>query len=120
MTDENVVELCGEAHEHADRLTKARSAMPEVEKLNALAELLKIFGEATRIRILYALTETEMCVCELAEVLEMTQSAISHQLRILKQAKLVRSRRTGKTVFYALADAHVRSILCAGMEHVEE
>ena len=85
-----------------------------------LAELFKIFGDSTRIRILYVLFEAEVCVCDIAELLGMTQSAISHQLRLLKQAKLVRSRREGKTVYYALADDHVRTILGQGMDHVNE
>ena len=94
--------------------------MPEEEKLYDLAELFKIFGDSTRIRILYVLFEAEMCVCDIAEVLHMTQSAISHQLRLLKQAKLVKNRREGKTVYYALADDHVRTIIFQGMEHIEE
>ena len=94
--------------------------MPEEEKLYDLAELFKIFGDTTRIRILYVLFEAEMCVCDIAEVLSMTQSAISHQLRLLKQAKLVKNRREGKTVYYSLADDHVRTIIDQGMEHIEE
>ena len=85
-----------------------------------LAELFKIFGDSTRIKILYALFESEMCVCDIAQLLNMTQSAISHQLRSLKQSKLVKYRREGKTVFYSLADAHVRTIINQGLEHVEE
>ena len=94
--------------------------MPEEEKLYDLAELFKIFGDSTRIRILYVLFEAEMCVCDIAEVLHMTQSAISHQLRLLKQAKLVKNRREGKTVYYSLADDHVRTIINQSMEHIEE
>ena len=94
--------------------------MLEEEKLYDLAELFKIFGDTTRIRILYVLFEAEMCVCDIAEVLSMTQSAISHQLRLLKQAKLVKNRREGKTVYYSLADDHVRTIIDQGMEHIEE
>lgn len=94
--------------------------MPEEEELNDLAELFKIFGDATRIRILFVLFEAEVCVCDLAETLNMTQSAISHQLRILKDSKLVKFRRDGKIIFYSLDDEHVRNILAMGMEHVEE
>ena len=94
--------------------------MPEEECLYDLAELFKIFGDSTRIRILYVLFEAEMCVCDIAEILNMTQSAISHQLRILKQASLVKSRREGKTVFYMLSDHHIISILNQGLEHIEE
>lgn len=85
-----------------------------------LAELFKVFGDSTRIRILFVLFEAEVCVCDLAKVLNMTQSAISHQLRILKANKLVNSRREGKSVFYSLADGHVRTIIAQGREHIEE
>ena len=85
-----------------------------------LAELFKVFGDSTRIRILFVLFEAEVCVCDLAEALNMTQSAISHQLSILKRNKLVKSRREGKSMFYSLADDHVRTIVSQGMEHIEE
>ena len=101
-------------------LEKVQGDMPDEESLYDLAELFKVFGDTTRIRILYVLFESEMCVCDIAELLNMTQSAISHQLRILKQAHLVRSRRDGKTVFYALDDDHVRTVIGQGMEHIEE
>ena len=94
--------------------------MPSEEELYDLAELFKVFGDSTRIRILYVLFEAEVCVCDLAAALNMTQSAISHQLKILKQSRLVKSRREGKSIFYSLADAHVRTIISQGMEHIEE
>ena len=94
--------------------------MPTEEELYDLAELFKVFGDTTRIRILYVLFEEEMCVCDIAELLNMSQSAISHQLRILKQSRLVRNRREGKTIYYFLADDHVRTIIGQGMEHIEE
>ena len=90
------------------------------EELFDLSELFKVFGDSTRIRILYALNESEVCVCDLAEGLSMTQSAISHQLKILKSSKLVKSRREGKQVFYSLADSHVQTILAQGLDHVRE
>ena len=90
------------------------------EALFDMAELFKVFGDSTRIRILYALFESELCVCDIARLLGLTQSAVSHQLRILKDAKLVRFRREGKSIFYSLDDDHVRSILALGMEHLEE
>ncbi|WP_418565101.1 ArsR/SmtB family transcription factor, partial [Neglectibacter timonensis] len=93
---------------------------PQEETLFDLAELFKVFGDSTRIKILYVLFEAEMCVCDIAQLLGMTQSAISHQLQVLKKSKLVKYRRDGKTVFYSLADDHVRSILDQGMEHVAE
>ena len=88
--------------------------------VNELAELFKIFGDPTRIRILYAMLDTERCVSDIAGLLDMSQSSVSHQLRILKDSKLVKSRREGKLVFYAPDDDHVRAILNMGMEHVRE
>ena len=94
--------------------------LPEADDLYDLAELFKIFGDSTRVRILYALFDRRLCVCELAEALDMTMSAISHQLRVLKQARLVTWRRAGKTVYYALADDHIHLILDQGIEHIRE
>ena len=105
---------------HEEIIAAVHEKMPEEEVLYDLAELFKIFGDTTRIRILYVLFESEMCVGDLARVLGMTQSAISHQLRILKQGKLVRARRDGKALLYALADSHVRLMLDQGMEHIME
>ncbi|MBQ6465336.1 MAG: helix-turn-helix transcriptional regulator [Oscillospiraceae bacterium] len=90
------------------------------EQLMDLAELFKVFGDSTRIRILFVLFEAELCVCDLAAALNMTQSAISHQLNILKRSKLIKSRRQGKSVFYSLADEHVRTIIGQGMDHILE
>ena len=109
---------CNEIHE--DLLKIVNDTMPEETELYDLAELFKVFGDSTRIRILSVLFEAEVCVCDLAKVLNMTQSAISHQLRILKANKLVNSRREGKSVFYSLADGHVRTIIAQGREHIEE
>ena len=109
---------CNEIHE--DLLKIVNNTMPEETELYDLAELFKVFGDSTRIRILFVLFEAEVCVCDLAKVLNMTQSAISHQLRILKANKLVNSRREGKSVFYSLADGHVRTIIAQGREHIEE
>ena len=94
--------------------------MPTEDQMYDLAELSKVFGDSTRIRILYVLFEADVCVCDIAEALNMTQSAISHQLRILKQAKLVSARREGKSVIYSLADDHVRTIIAQGQEHICE
>ena len=116
----NDVEICEDNCIHMDRLEKVREKLPDVDELYDLAELFKVFGDSTRIRILYVLFQSELCVCDLAEVLGMTQSAVSNQLKILKQAKLVTGRREGKSVFYALADDHVRSIIDQGKEHVDE
>ena len=109
---------CNEIHE--DLLKIVNDTMPEETELYDLAELFKVFGDSTRIRILFVLFKAEVCVCDLAKVLNMTQSAISHQLRILKANKLVNSRREGKSVFYSLADGHVRTIIAQGREHIEE
>ena len=100
--------------------SRVLSEMPDEECLYDLAELFKVFGDTTRIRILYVLFEAEMCVCDIAQILNMTQSAISHQLRVLKQARLVRNRRDGKQIYYSLADDHVRTIIGQGMDHIEE
>lgn len=94
--------------------------VPEDKVLYALADLFRVFGDSSRIKILYALHDTELCVQDIAAAVQMSQSAVSHQLRVLKDSKLVRFRREGKTVYYALDDDHVRSILSMGMEHVEE
>lgn len=105
---------------HQDTVEKVQHLLPAEDDLYDLAELFKVFGDSTRIKILYVLFESELCVCDIAQLLGMTQSAVSHQLRILKNSKLVKFRREGKTVFYALDDDHVRSILSLGMEHIEE
>lgn len=114
------LEHCESVEIHEDLLKIVNEKMPEEEELYDLAELFKVFGDSTRIRILFVLFEAEVCVCDLAETLNMTQSAVSHQLRILKQNKLVKSRREGKSVFYSLADSHVRTIIDQGREHIEE
>lgn len=120
MAESREVERCDTTDVHAEIVEQVTEGMPDEEILYDLAELFKIFGDSTRIRILYALFESEMCVCDIAQLLGMTQSAISHQLRCLKQSKLVKYRREGKTVFYSLADAHVRTIFDQGLEHVME
>ncbi len=116
----NEVEHCELPHQHPGFAEMVNSQMPEEDHLYDLAELFKVFGDSTRIRILYLLLESEMCVCDIAQCLSMTQSAISHQLRVLKNADLIRFRREGKTVIYSLADEHVRMILSCGMEHILE
>ena len=111
---DDTVECCDCNEVHEELLKIVNETMPEETELYDLAELFKVFGDSTRIRILFVLFEAEVCVCDLAKVLNMTQSAISHQLRILKQNKLVNSRREGKSVFYSLADGHVRTIIAQG------
>ncbi|MDO5456385.1 MAG: metalloregulator ArsR/SmtB family transcription factor [Eubacteriales bacterium] len=114
------VPCCDVTEVHADKVQYLHEKMPDESKLYDLAELFKAFGDSTRIRILFALFEADICVCDLAESLNMTQSAISHQLRLLKQAKLVNGRREGKQIIYYLADDHVRTIISMGLEHILE
>ena len=118
--ENNDLECCDSTEIHEELLKVVSRTMPEETELYDLAELFKVFGDSTRIRILFVLFEAEVCVCDLAQVLNMTQSAISHQLKILKQNKLVKNRREGKSIFYSLADDHVRSIIAQGREHIEE
>ncbi len=118
--DEKHAPVCDFLHVHEDAVQQVLAELPDEERLYDLAELFRMFGDTTRIRILYLLFESELCVCDLAKLLGVTQSAVSHQLRALKDAKLVRFRRAGKTVFYTLDDDHVRSILALGMEHIME
>ena len=120
MEDRYNVECCDFIHAHEEIVEKVRQELPDEDTLYVLSELFRIFGDSTRIRILYVLFEAEMCVCDIAQLLGMTQSAISHQLRALKNARLVKSRRDGKTVFYSLADDHVKTIIDQGIEHVKE
>ena len=120
LVDKNNIERCDYIFAHEDIIKNVNEEMPEEEILYDLAELYKVFGDTTRIKILYVLFESEMCVCDIAQLLNMSQSAISHQLRVLKQSQLVKFRREGKTVFYSLADDHVRTIINQGMEHIME
>ena len=107
-------------HDHARLLDRIRQELPDDNTLYDLADLFKIFGDTTRVKILYALFESELCVCALAELLDVSQSAVSHQLRVLKDAELVTRRREGKTIYYSLADEHVRAIIEMGFEHITE
>ena len=117
MSEEKRIEVCQEhcIHEHI-----TRQEIPSEEEIGRLSELFKTFGDSTRIRILTALSKQELCVCDIADLLGMSQSAISHQLRLLKQQALVKFRRDGKTVFYSLSDSHVYTILAQGLQHVSE
>jgi DNA-binding transcriptional ArsR family regulator len=109
---------CEEIHE--ELVNKAKETMPEDETLYDLAELFKVFGDTTRIKILYALFASEMCVCDIADLLGMTHSAISHQLRVLKNARLVKFRKEGKVVYYSLDDNHISQIFDCGLAHIQE
>ncbi|MBQ8160937.1 MAG: helix-turn-helix transcriptional regulator [Clostridia bacterium] len=118
--DADSVDVCGYLHVHEDAVRKVKTLLPDEQHLTQLSDLFKIFGDSTRIRILYILFEEEVCVCDIARLLGMTQSAVSHQLRILKSARLIKNRRDGKTIFYSLSDDHVRTLLSQGMEHIME
>jgi ArsR family transcriptional regulator len=107
-------------HDHSNILNHVKAELPKDELLQDLGDLFKIFGDTTRIKIMYALHEDEMCVCAISELLGMTQSAVSHQLKTLKTANLVKSRRDGKTIYYSIADDHVRTIIALGFEHITE
>ncbi|MBO6232015.1 MAG: helix-turn-helix transcriptional regulator [Ruminiclostridium sp.] len=120
FSEEEKAPSCELQHVHEDAVKKIKEIMPDEDSLFDLAELYKIFGDSTRIKILYALFEAELCVCDIATLIGMSMSAVSHQLRILKQARLVQYRRDGKSVYYSLADDHVRSILGQGMDHISE
>ena len=117
---EVVVEHCDATEEHDQLVASVNNKLPDDELLYDLAELFRIFGDSTRIKILCVLYEAEMCVCDIAQLLEMSQSLISHHLRTLKQSKLVKYRREGKTVMYSLADDHVHTLIKMGLEHIEE
>ncbi len=109
-----------EATDRTDIVEQLSDQQPDDEILYDLAELFKVFGDSTRIKILYSMFETELCVNDIAKLLNLSQSSVSHQLRILKTSKLVKFRREGKSIFYSLDDEHVRAIISMGMEHVEE
>ncbi len=120
MIDQYNNERCDENCPHESSVAEVLGRMPPEDELLDLAELFKVFGDTTRIKILYVLFESELCVCDIAAILGISQSAISHQLRIIKQAKLIKNRREGKTVFYSLADEHVKTIIGMAKEHLEE
>ncbi|MGL4654285.1 MAG: ArsR/SmtB family transcription factor [Sarcina sp.] len=114
------IEKCEENIIHDDIVSNVRAKLPKEETLYDLAELFKVFGDSTRIKILCSLFEAEMCVCDIATTLNMSQSAVSHQLRVLKNAKLVKFRRDGKVVYYSLDDDHVKHIFNEGLNHISE
>lgn len=117
---ENKIDNCSCNVIHKDVVEKVKEVLPEEETLYDLAELFKVFGDSTRIKIICALFESEMCVCDLSNLLNMSQSAISHQLRVLKSARLVKFRREGKVVYYSLDDDHIKQIFDAGLNHITE
>ena len=118
--DVKIAPRCDFIYVHEEVVNQVLEVMPTDEELQSLADFFRIFGDSTRIRILYALSQSELCVCDIASLLGMGQSAISNQLRILKQMRLVKFRREGKSVLYSLADGHIETILAQGMEHIGE
>ncbi len=118
MPEPRDVEQCEFMHVHEDIVAQVEKNMPDEEVLYDLAELFKVFGDPTRLKLLAALLGQEMCVCDLSDLLGISQSAVSHQLRLLRASRLVKNRREGKSVFYSLDDDHVATILAQGMEHV--
>lgn len=113
-------EICEQICIHQDAVDQVKAHTPTEQQVSDMAALFKLFGDATRIKILWSLSQHELCVCDLAALIGMNQSAVSHQLRILKQGRLVKSRREGKSIFYSLADGHVETVLAQGMEHISE
>ncbi len=114
------VETCAVKGIHVETIRSVKRAMPDLVDLYELADLFKLFGDSTRARILWALSESEMCVCDLCALLKMKQPAVSHQLKNLKQSRIVKARRDGKIVYYSLDDEHIRKLLNLGMEHIQE
>ncbi|EKQ54336.1 MULTISPECIES: metalloregulator ArsR/SmtB family transcription factor [unclassified Clostridium] len=120
MEEKNDIENCRCTIIHEDVVNKVKECIPQEEALYDLADLFKVLGDSTRIKVLCVLFQAEMCVCDIAALLSMTHSAISHQLRVLKQARLVKYRKEGKVVYYSLDDEHVKSIFDQGMIHIAE
>lgn len=116
----NHEEICDYIHIHQDIVDKVNGSMPQEEVLFDLAEFFKVFADSTRIKILYVLLQSEMCVCDIGHILNISQSAVSHQLRMLKQMRLVKYRKEGKSTFYSLSDRHIEQILSQGIEHIAE
>lgn len=120
MEEKNKIESCSCTVIHEEIINKVKDNIPQEEILYDLADLFKVLGDSTRVKILCALFQSEMCVCDIAVLLSMNQSAISHQLRVLKQARLIKYRRAGKVVYYSLEDEHVKSIFDQGLIHIVE
>jgi ArsR family transcriptional regulator len=116
----NTIEVCEGEVIHEDTVKKVKSTFPQDEMIFDLADFYKIIGDTTRVKILYALDKSELCVCDISALLGMSVSAVSHQLRALRESDLVRTKRDGKVIYYSLADEHVRSILECGIEHIKE
>lgn len=120
MINENNIPECECEELHSDVIAKKKGAMPDQNTLYDLSDFFKIFGDSTRMSILFAIDGEPLCVCDIAELLGMTKSAVSHQLKILRQSDLIKYRKSGKNVFYTLADDHVRDIIEKALEHIRE
>ena len=118
--EDKILESCEVKAIHQEVVDKVQTDLPDDEVLYDLAELFKVFGDSTRIKILYSLFQAEMCVCDIGIILGISQSAVSHQLRVLKQARLVKYRREGKVVYYSLDDDHIKRIFNEGLNHIKE
>lgn len=117
---EDLNEVCAESCVHEDKVRAVQEDMPAIETIYALADIFKTLGDPTRIKLLFALMQQELCVCDLAALIEVSESAVSHQLRVLRGQKLVRFRRDGKNLYYSLDDEHVRVLFAQGLDHVQE
>lgn len=120
LNSDKDIEKCEYMHVHEDVVKKVNNEMPDEEVLYDLAEFYKVFADSTRIKILYVLLKSEMCVCDISQILGVSQSAVSHQLRMLKQMQLVKYKREGKSIIYSLSDQHIEQILSQGIEHISE
>lgn len=118
--DKDIQDICETSCIHEVEVAQAKERMPDDALLFELADLFKIIGDSTRIRIVSALIAGELCVCDIASVLDMTVSAVSHQLRVLRQSKIVRTRREGKQIFYSIEDNHIGILISVGLEHIRE
>lgn len=120
MSPENRLEVCEIKGIHDDIVDAVHSKLPNPKRLSDLADLFKLFADSSRISILWALSESEMCVCDLCALLRMRQPTVSHQLKNLKLSRLVKTRRDGKVIYYSLDDEHIRMLLDLGMQHLQE
>lgn len=119
-TNKDIIQTCGYTIIHEDIVNEVRGRMLDEGTIMSLAEFFKVFGDPTRLNILYALSVSEMCVCDLAALLSMSQSAVSHQLKVLRQSRLIKYRKDGKVVYYSLDDDHIRQVFDQGLAHVNE
>lgn len=119
-SDTNFINSCDCNAIHEKVILQVKNTLPNDDDLQNLGDMLKIFGDKTRLKILFALLESQMCVCDISVLLNMTKSAISHQLRVLKQSKLVKFKKVGQRVYYSICDDHVKHILDQGLEHIKE